>query len=37
MTHLENAIRNTHPLSVVMAEKITALRAWAHERCVFAD
>ncbi|MCB1954828.1 MAG: AAA family ATPase [Rhodocyclaceae bacterium] len=27
----------TRPLSVVMAEKIGALRAWAAERCVAAD
>lgn len=31
------AIKETSPLSVVMREKITALRAWAQERCVFAD
>ncbi len=35
--HLEHAIFETNPLSIVMAEKIAALRAWARERCVFAD
>jgi hypothetical protein len=30
-------IANTQPLSVVMAEKIGALRAWAAERTVPAD
>jgi SpoVK/Ycf46/Vps4 family AAA+-type ATPase len=30
-------IGRTRPLSVLMAEKITALRAWATERCVMAD
>ncbi len=30
-------IRRTRPLSVVMEEKIAALRAWAAERCVMAD
>jgi len=34
---LENSIRNTNPLSVVMHEKIDSLRRWAEERCVFAD
>jgi SpoVK/Ycf46/Vps4 family AAA+-type ATPase len=34
---LENTIRNTNPLSVVMHEKIDSLRSWAKERCVFAD
>lgn len=34
---VEQSIRDTNPLSVVMAEKITSLRAWARERCVFAD
>ncbi len=36
-TRLEIAIRQTNPLSVVMHEKIDSLRAWARERCVFAD
>ena len=31
------AIRSTRPLSVVRAEKVSALRAWAAERCVPAD
>jgi len=35
--HIEPALRETNPLSVVMAERIAALRAWAVERCVFAD
>jgi hypothetical protein len=30
-------LRNTRPLSVVMAEQVTALRAWASERTVPAD
>jgi hypothetical protein len=30
-------IERTRPLSVVMAEKIDALRAWASERAVYAD
>ncbi|NVJ49236.1 MAG: AAA family ATPase [Gammaproteobacteria bacterium] len=30
-------IRNTRPLSVVMAEKLTALRQWAQERTVLAN
>lgn len=30
-------IRATRPLSVVMAEKVQALRAWAEGRCVMAD
>jgi len=30
-------IERTRPLSVVMAEKIDELRAWAHDRAVFAD
>ena len=35
--HLVEAIRSTRPLSVVMAERIDALRAWAAERTVSAD
>jgi len=31
------SLRSTRPLSVVRAEKIAALRAWAAERCVPAD
>jgi ATP-dependent 26S proteasome regulatory subunit len=34
---LEKEIRRTRPLSVVMAEKVAALRAWARERAVPAD
>ena len=30
-------IKRTRPLSVVMAERMAALRAWAHERAVRAD
>ena len=30
-------LQATKPLSVVMAEKIETLRAWAHERTVSAD
>jgi len=35
--HILQAIESTRPLSVVMAERIAVLRAWAAERCVFAD
>ncbi len=31
------ALRSTRPLSVLRAEPINALRAWATGRCVFAD
>jgi SpoVK/Ycf46/Vps4 family AAA+-type ATPase len=31
------SLRSTRPLSVVRAEKIAALRAWAADRCVPAD
>lgn len=34
---VEQSILDTNPLSVVMSEKIASLRAWARERCVFAD
>jgi SpoVK/Ycf46/Vps4 family AAA+-type ATPase len=30
-------LRNTRPLSVLMAEQVTALRAWARQRTVPAD
>lgn len=30
-------LASTNPLSVIMAEKIASLRAWAQERCVMAD
>lgn len=32
--HLDNEVRRTKPLSVVMAEKIARLRAWAADRTV---
>ncbi len=35
--HLLDEIRQTRPLSVVMAEKVASLRAWAAERTVPAD
>ncbi len=35
--HVLQEIRNTSPLSIVMAEKLQALRAWARERAVSAD
>jgi len=35
--HLLAEIRQTRPLSVVMAEQIEALREWAHHRTVLAD
>ena len=34
---LMHEIRNTRPLSVIMAEQVSALRAWASERTVPAD
>ena len=34
---LMQEIRSTRPLSVLMAEQVTALRAWAAERTVPAD
>ncbi len=34
---LLNEIRNTRPLSVLMAERVAALREWARERTVPAD
>jgi SpoVK/Ycf46/Vps4 family AAA+-type ATPase len=34
---IEAESRRTRPLSVVMAEKVEALRAWARERAVPAD
>lgn len=36
-THLAYACVNTQPLSVVMAEKVAWLRAWAQERAIPAD
>jgi SpoVK/Ycf46/Vps4 family AAA+-type ATPase len=35
--HLMTSLRDTNPLSVIMSERIDSLRAWAQERCVFAD
>ena len=35
--HLVDELRQTRPLSVVMAEKVNHLRAWAAERTVPAD
>jgi SpoVK/Ycf46/Vps4 family AAA+-type ATPase len=35
--HLLKEIRATRPLSVIMSERIDALRAWAAERTVAAD
>ena len=35
--HLIEEIKNTRPLSVVMAEHLTELRLWAKNRTVFAD
>jgi SpoVK/Ycf46/Vps4 family AAA+-type ATPase len=35
--HLAAEFRRTRPLSVVMAEKVASLRAWARERAVPAD
>ena len=34
---VEKEMKRTRPLSVVMAEKVAALRAWASERAVSAD
>ena len=36
-SHVQEAIANTQPLSVVMAEKMAALRTWAADRAVPAD
>jgi SpoVK/Ycf46/Vps4 family AAA+-type ATPase len=36
-THLLGEIRKTRPLSVVMAERVTALRSWAQGRTVPAE
>jgi len=37
LAHLVREIRTTRPLSVLMAERVTALRAWASTRTVPAD
>ena len=34
--HIVAAISATRPLSVIMAERVEQLRAWAHARCVTA-
>ena len=34
--HVERALRETRPLSVLMAEQVAALRDWARERTVTA-
>ncbi|MFP5382465.1 MAG: AAA family ATPase [Gammaproteobacteria bacterium] len=36
-THLVNAVEQTRPLSVTMAEQVQAVRDWARERAVSAD
>jgi ATPase family associated with various cellular activities (AAA) len=36
-TSIAQELQATRPLSVVMAEKVLALRAWAHDRTVPAD
>jgi hypothetical protein len=35
--HIERALRNSPPLSVTMAEKVTWLRQWAKDRCAPAE
>lgn len=35
--HIERAIQTSPPLSITMAERVEALRAWAEGRCVPAD
>lgn len=35
--HILQALKESPPLSVTMREKITALRHWASDRCVYAD
>ncbi len=35
--HISTALGNSPPLSVTMAERVAALRAWADGRCVPAD
>jgi hypothetical protein len=36
-THLAAELRKTRPLSVIMAERVAALRAWATDRTVAAE
>jgi hypothetical protein len=35
--HLLADVKTTKPLSVLMAERVKRLRAWAADRCVLAD
>ena len=35
--HLINAIQETRPLAILMAEEIAQLRNWSENRCVSAD
>jgi SpoVK/Ycf46/Vps4 family AAA+-type ATPase len=35
--HLRAELRATRPLSVLMAEQVSGLRAWARDRCVSAN
>ena len=35
--HVLRALRETRPLSVLMAEQVTALREWAKDRTVSAE
>ena len=37
MDEIEKELGRTRPLSVVMAEKVAGLRAWARERAVSVD
>ncbi len=37
ITHIQTAIRQTSPLSVIMSEKMAYLRTWAKSRAVPAD
>jgi SpoVK/Ycf46/Vps4 family AAA+-type ATPase len=37
MEHIRTAIANTRPLSVIMAEQMNMLRAWAKDRAVAAN
>lgn len=36
-SHIMESVQTTQPLSVVMSEKIQALRKWASQRCVSAE
>jgi hypothetical protein len=35
--HIIEALQASPPLSVTMAERVAALRAWAVDRCALAD